>query len=296
MRRGMRRVARTGLLSVAILVIAWLVLHLVGSSAPAPVAADRADEELPTLVVRDATEIPGHVRDTAPQGEPVRVRLTPESTGGESPQEFWCRALTEPEKAQAMRMVATIRKTTDKLFDVSSVDSVDDEVTLANLLKTRSMCDAVMPQIEAGESFLVKGMPPALKSDADWHYWNMHMRTKAEGEVVLCVPIDLAKNPDVRHYRERATAMRAFTRSQDARRWNTLSHEVRRSMLDAAEASRAALGPLEAEFEQVPRDSQENGAAAGRGAELWQAIRALRAILAKVPPYVDPVTLDWGPR
>ena len=90
--------------------------------------------------------------------------------------------------------------------------------------------------------------------------------------------------------------MRAFARSEDARKWNSLSHEVRRSMLDAAEASRAALGPLEAEFEELPREGQQNGAAARRRAELWQAIRDHRAILAKVPPYVDPVTLDWGPR
>jgi hypothetical protein len=254
---------------------------------------------LPTLVVRDASEIPGHVRDTAPQGEPVRVRLTPESTGGESPQEFWCRALTEQEKAQALRMVGQVRKTTDKLFDVSSGDSVEDEVKLANLLKSRAMCDAVMPRIQAGEGFLVKGMPPALKSDADWHYWNMHMRTKVEGEVVLCVPIDLEKHRDVLHQRDKAIAMRAFARSEDARKWNTLSYEVRRTMLDAAEASRVALVPLEAEleaeFEQLPRDSQGSGVA-GRRAELWQAIRDHRAILAKVPPYVDPVTLDWGPR
>lgn len=292
----MRLVARMGMLVVAILVVAWLVLQPADSAATAPVAADWADRDLPTLAVRDATEVAGHVRGTVPPGDPVRVRLTPESGGGALPQEFWCRALTEPEKAQALRMVATVRKTTDELFDVSSGDSVESEVKLANLLKSRAMCDAVMPRIEAGEGFLVKGMPPALKSDADWHYWNMVMRTKAEGEVVLCVPIDLARHPDVRHYRDKAIAMRAFARSEDARKWNTLGLEVRRSMLDAAESARAAFELLEKEQDALTSDEAAAGASAARLAEIGRLMHEHRQVMAKVPPYVDPVTLDWGPR
>lgn len=288
----MRWVKRVGLLLLAILALVLLWRQLVpAASAPAPVGSALA--EMPTLVVHDTAELLGRVRDSEVAGEPVRVRVTPESSGADVQPEFSCRGLTAGEKAQALRMVGTVRKTTDKLFEMNSIGSVEEEEQLANLLRTRAMCDAVILGIEAGEGFFAKdGLPAALKSNGDWHYWNMRMRTKDEGGQLLWVPIDLQKHPDVRQYRDRALAVREFVRSENARKWNTLSHEVRRSLLDAAKASRAAFDQLESERASLP--SEETSAA--RRAEIGRLMHDHRQVMAKVPPEVHPVTLDWGPR
>lgn len=282
---------------VFLLLLAILALVLIGRQlvppAPAPLSSESALVDVPALVVHDTTELLGRLRDREVVGEPVRLRVTPESSGGEAQAEFWCRGLSEGEKAQALRMVGMIRKTTDKLFEMNSINSVEEEEQLANLLKTRAMCDAVIPRIEAGEGFFAKdGLPSGLKSNGGWHYWNLMMRTKGEGEQLLWVPIDLQKHPDVRHYRDRAAAIREFVRSENARKWNTLSREVRRSLLDAAEASRAAFDLLENERASLPSDE----ASATRRSEIGRLMHEHRQVMAKVPPEVDPVTLDWGPR
>lgn len=282
---------------VCLLLLAILALVLIGRQlvppAPAPLSSESALVDVPALVVHDTTELLGRLRDREMVGEPVRLRVTPESIGGEAQPEFWCRGLSEGEKAQALRMVGMIRKTTDKLFEMNSINSIEEEEQLANLLKTRAMCDAVIPRIEAGDGFFAKdGLPAGLKSHGGWHYWNLMMRTKDEGEQLLWVPIDLQKHPDVRHYRDRALAVREFVRGENARKWNTLSQEVRRALLEAAKSSRAAFDLLENERASLPSDE----ASATRRSEIGRLMHEHRQVMAKVPPEVDPVTLDWGPR
>lgn len=285
--------ARIGLLLLVLLAIVLFARSLLGPAEPAPLPGPHTTPDAPALVVHDTDELLGRMRDTGAAGEPLRVRLTPESAGGEVEPEFWCRGLTEGEKAQALRMVLTVRKTTDKLFERNSISSVEEEEQLANLLRSRAMCDAVILGIEAGDGFFAKdGLPAGLKSNGEWHYWNMRMRTKDEGGQLLWVPIDLQKHPDVRHYRDRALAVREFVRSENARKWNTLSHEVRRALLDAAKASRAAFDLLENERASLPSDE----VSAARRAEIGRLMHEHRQVMAKVPPDVHPVTLDWGPR
>jgi hypothetical protein len=276
--------------AAALLLVGGLVCLFCGppEAEPSVSGVGEASPFKSDLVAHDAADLTGRIRAAMSEGRGVRVLYRPEGPSGSpvlSERNFWCRLPTDEERARALRYIARIRSTSDKMFEMAASSPLEQEEELANMMRSRVMCDAAADLISKGHGFLVKGLVGDFKSDDKWHYWNLCLRVKPEGELLLYVPMDLTVYQDVKHYRDKALAIREFAQTEKVFQWNSLDFATRRAIVDSAAASRKALVDLEIEHDQLKSD----------GLAVTPVIEArLRNLASSMRPYIDPVTLEWG--
>lgn len=157
------------------------------------------------------------------------------------------------------------------------------------------MQEAALVLLGEKKAFLTKSLVPELKSNDEWHYWTMRIKTKTDGEVLLYVPIDLSRFPGVLASRSRDQEVSEFVTTEEMIKWNSLSYDVRQQSIrmaeeakDRLEALNAALAPLES-LPKEGRSEEQTSRMREIQAEVHQCILAVSA----VPRKYDPTTLDW---
>ena len=273
----------------AVLLALWAVMLVAGGKdpEPPPVVIARADspEHLDSLI-----------RAALLQGQSVRVECSPTGTPSAAPmaRDYWCRALTEADRPRVLRLLDRLSQSSRKGLADQSGDPLELETRIATCLRTIEMIDAAAILVKEGRSFLTKGPVLALRSDADWHYWNMSFHTKAEGDLLLYVPIDLRRFPSVALRRQRSSDLKQFQKTEAAYQWNSIPFAERRTLVDAATEARKRHDTLQTEMAGLrsPQSSLAPEAAQARLRELGAECSQLEAVVARVPRKYDPVTLE----
>lgn len=293
----MRAMARTCAGLTVVAMIGAAVYH----SSDGPSASLRTNPDNPqgahaatTVSARSPGEVSDLMREALLAGNPVRVeyRAGPDK---ELDREYWCRAMTDSDKAWALRQLIRAHKTTDRAFELEGSDQVEVEREMTNQFRIRAMVEAAMTLIEEGEAFVTKAPVNALQSDDKWHYWNMRMHTKEEGDLSLNVPIDLNRFPQVRDWRQREQEMNQFAETEAAYRWNSLDYTVRQQIVADGKAARERLAQINEEakgLNAVPRD-ERTAEQIARSIALGKEMEACQKAVSRVPRRLDPDTLEW---
>ena len=284
---------RVGVLLAVAVVATLAVFFWPGDDEPGVVPASVVN---PTVVDSAITpkEVSDRVREAMMDGDSVRVEYRPGVGKGED-REFWSRPMTERDREWSLRQVARIISTTDSVFDLPKSEALEMEHRMAEMFRIRVMAEAAQKLIDEKRGFVTKGYVSALTSDDEWHYWNLSMFYKDEGNRCLYVPINLNEFPLVRDWRRRADEIAEFVKQDKGYKWNGLDYAVRKELVDAAVAAHARLPALEdelAELRLIPvedRTAEQVARWHVLGPQVAECYEATR----KVPPYYDPTTLEW---
>lgn len=294
----MSRAAWMGLSAVATILLVLTRTRGAPESVPptAPEVPLAAAERAIEVAAESPHEVSEKLREAFLAGNSVRVEYR--ASAGRSPdRDYWCRAMSDADKRSALRQLARVHASTNRAFDPPDehADSVERERHMANQLRIRAMVEAATTLIGEGRAFVTKGPVNALHSDDKWHYWNMRIHTKAEGDLSLNVPIDLDRFPAVRDWRQRESDVNQFAEADAAYRWNGLDYAIRQQIVAGGAQASEKLLVLEREAEglravaldkRTPEQVQ-------RSIALAAEIEACRRAVARVPRAIDPTTLEW---
>jgi hypothetical protein len=254
--------------------------------------------QVPAQVIEEtagsADEVETKMREAFLSGRPVRVEYSSPAGLPEVKEEYWCRAVTERDRVYGARQIARVRKTTDKLFNLDEPSPVKREQEMSRLFKIRAMTDAAAVLLNEGNAFVTKGLISSLRSDDEWHYWNLLIYYKDEGSRALYVPIDLSRFPDVKNYRQKSRDIDAIAATEAAYEWNSIDYSIRRKLVDAAAAARRRISEMTPELKELESQSanQLSAVQAARRREMSGEVSVLQDVVTKVPPYVEEPSLD----
>lgn len=257
----------------SVLLALWAVMLVAGGKDPEP----------PPVVIAKA-DSPEHldamIRAALLQGQSVRVECSPAGTtsAAAKAENYWCRALTEADHPRVLRLLDRLSQSSRQGLADQSGDPIELETRIATCLRTIEMIDAAAILVKEGRAFLTKGPVLALRSDADWHYWNLSFHTKAEGDLLLYVPIDLRRFPNVALRRQHSNESKQLVDTEAAYQWNSIPFAERRTLVDAATEARQRHDSLQAEMAGCarrrpasPRKPHRPGSASwGRSVRSWK--------------------------
>jgi hypothetical protein len=260
-------------------------------TAPAPASQGSSSQEQVAATPKDLADLTRHALQA---GKTVRIEhQSPEATG--ESRTFWSRSLNDRDRAYARRQIARIRRSTDKAFDLKIDDPVERERRMTELFRVRAMVEAAETLLGEGSGFVTKGLVSALASDDEWHYWNLRVHYKDEGERMIYVPIPLARFVDVKDWRASASSMREFAAADQAYRWNSLDFTQRQQLVAAATTAASRVAALQAEIERL-RKAAPDGSKDPAVIDLQHELERCYEAINRVPRHYDPTTLLQNPR